>query len=297
MQKKEEFMGYTLGVDLGGTKLQIGAIDQSAKVLASKRVPTDVQGGPAKVIEQIIQLSHELIDELGSTPDSIGIGVPGQIDPKNGIVIFAPNLKWHNVSLRDQLQKALSIPIHLINDVQAATIGEWQVGAGQGYSDIVCIFVGTGIGGGIVSQGKFLAGATHTAGEVGHMVIEMNGRTCACGRKGCLEAYAGGWAIAKQAGRTSAKEVSEDFKKGEAYASTVMHEATEALIVGGVNIANILNPQLLIFGGGVINGTPELLEPIRKGILERALIPTIKVLPSALTGTAGMIGAGLYERK
>ena len=290
-------MEYTLGIDLGGTKLQIGAVDTASTLLATRSVPTDVQGGPAKVLEQIVHLSKQLIDEQGGKPRAIGIGLPGQVDPAEGIVRFAPNLNWHNVSIRDELQKALGAPVFITNDVRAATWGEWQAGSGKGYSNIACIFVGTGVGGGLVLDGKIVDGANNTAAEVGHMVVQMNGLPCACGQNGCLEAYAGGWAIAKNGAKPTAKDVAIAYKQGDKQAINAIDQAVQALITASVNIINLLNPELLILGGGVLNGLPELIPLIQQGILKQAIPTATKVLPAALKASAGTIGAAIYASR
>ena len=181
---------YAIGVDLGGTKLDIGVVDPSGNIRAHKLVPTNVQGGFQAVLEQILSNTRELIQKEACDPLAVGVGLPGQIDGSTGSVIFAPNLLWNNVPFREELQRALSLPIAVTNDVRAATYGEWILGAGKGYQDLVCIFVGTGIGGGIVSQGKMVTGDTNCAGEIGHMTIAIGGRECHCGNRGCFEAYA-----------------------------------------------------------------------------------------------------------
>jgi glucokinase len=135
----------------------------------------------------------------GASPPVGGSGSAGQIDPEHGMVRFAPNLGWHNVPFQSDLAGALGLPVVVTNDVRAATWGEWLHGAGKGCNDLVCLFIGTGIGGGVVSGGKMLSGCSNTAGEVGHMIINLHGPPCSCGSRGCFEALAGGWAIARQA--------------------------------------------------------------------------------------------------
>ncbi len=202
------------------------------------------------------------------------------------------------------------------NDVRAATWGEWIHGAGKGCDDLVCIFVGTGIGGGVVSGGKLLSGCSNTAAEIGHMTIDLNGPPCTCGHRGCLEALAGGWAIARRARQAlsdhpsaaatllrlaegspdaiTAKTVAEASRAGDPLAKEIFDEVTRSLIAGAVSLVNALNPCRLILGGGVIEGVPELVERIAKGVSEGALpaaVEPLLVLPAKLRSDAGAIGA------
>lgn len=308
---------YAIGVDLGGTTLRVGIVDHLGSVTEKK--VSDVQGGAVAIKEQIAFHVRELIKNKNQDPIAIGIGLAGQIDATTGNVIFAPNLQWKNVSIQHALQQDLGLPVLVTNDVRAATWGEWQFGAGKGCQDLVCIFVGTGIGGGIVSQGQVMSGATNSAGEIGHMIIEMGGNACACGQQGCLEAYASGWAIAKlakesiqkdpQQGKTifelaggkleqvSSREVAIAYKSADPLATTIINGAIRALIAGTTNIVNLFNPKMVLFGGGVVKGMPELIEPVRKGVMCSALASATKNLEihsGNLGDDAGIIGAAIY---
>lgn len=310
---------YSLGVDLGGTKLRVGLIDTKGRVIDSKSQPTDVQGGPSAIGLQITQAVKELITNHNIAPKACGIGLAGQIDSKTGVVHFAPNLAWKNVPIKQYLEKDLHIPVHVINDVRAATWGESKHGAAVGYDDVVCIFVGTGIGGGIVANRKVLEGANNCAGEIGHMVIQMNGNDCTCGQKGCWEAYASGWAITKAAkqavikdpkhGKTllqlsggaldaiTAKIVTQAFKQNDPLALTIIQEAQHALHIGTANILNILNPKALLFGGGIIQNNDSLFSSIKSNYSKYALksaSKNIEVLQAALGSDAGIIGAAVF---
>jgi len=189
----------TLGVDLGGTKVETSLVDITGHILASHRLPTQSEKGPDGVIADIIECVKNCLGEASKTAQALGVGMAGQIEKYTGIVRFAPNLGWHNIALRTMLEEALVLPVVVTNDVRAATYGEWLYGAGQGVDDLVCLFVGTGVGGGIISSGKLLEGCNNTAGELGHLTIITDGRQCHCRNRGCLEAYAGGWAIAERA--------------------------------------------------------------------------------------------------
>ncbi|MCH7761035.1 ROK family protein, partial [candidate division TA06 bacterium] len=189
----------TLGVDLGGTKVETDLVDATGRILSSHRHPTSPEGGPNEVIAAIVNCVKKSLGEGSWKAKALGIGVPGQLDPAAGIVRFAPNLGWRDVPLRSELEKVLGLPVAITNDVRAAAWGEWLHGVGKGEDDLVVLFVGTGIGGGIVSGGRMLEGGTYSAGELGHITLVANGRRCHCPNHGCLEAYASGWAIAERA--------------------------------------------------------------------------------------------------
>jgi glucokinase len=188
-----------IGVDLGGTKIALGLVDEEGRVLELLRYETDARGGPVSVMDQIAKGVAQLGRGSTTVPVGIGIGVAGQIEPETGVVRFAPNLDWHDVALRANLERVSGAGVVVTNDVRAALWGEWLFGAGRGSRDLVCIFIGTGIGGGIVSGGSVLEGCSNTAGEIGHLTVDLSGPVCTCGNRGCMEALAGGWALAERA--------------------------------------------------------------------------------------------------
>ena len=270
----------TIGVDLGGTKVECAIVDKDANILASKRFLTYPSKEPERIISDVVKSVKALLEETGKQADALGVGAAGQIS-KDGKVQFSPNLQgWLNVPIKEMLEKALGIPITVTNDVRAATIGEWRHGAGKGIDDTVCLFVGTGIGGGIVSGGHLLEGCMNSAGELGHMTLVAGGRLCHCGNRGCFEAYAGGWAIAERAkeavsadekagkglvaeagtiDKITSKSVSDAYKSGDKLAERIIKETATFLAAGATGIVNALNPCLLLLGGGVICGMPEYL--------------------------------------
>jgi glucokinase len=191
---------WAIGIDLGGTKIEVALVNSSGLLHDRLRVDTDIQHRYKTILKQIAEAIHQLCDKNEDTvPSAVGIGIPGQISRSSGIVHYAPNLNWHEVNLENDLSKMLGKHVRICNDVRAATWGEWLYGAGKSCDDIVCIFIGTGIGGGIVSNGRMLTGCNNTAGEIGHMTIDLHGPECHCGNKGCFEALAGGWAIERDA--------------------------------------------------------------------------------------------------
>lgn len=208
------------------------------------------------------------------------------------------------------------MPVVVLNDVRAATWGEWLYGGGKGVDDLICLFIGTGIGGGVVSNGKVLTGSNNSAGELGHIIIDLQGPPCNCGNRGCLEAFAGGWAIARQAQNAvtsdptagasllklangqlkavTAETVSQAAQAGDLLSRNLMDQVTEALIAGVVSLVNAFNPHHFIVGGGVIEGQPELVKKIAQGVYARALkaaTASLQILPAKLKGNAGVIGA------
>jgi len=307
---------WVIGVDLGGTKVEVAQLDTAGHVGQRLRRRTDVGDGSASVEAEIVTAVRDLQEITGYPPIGVGVGVAGQIDPFEGAVRFAPNLDWHDIPLQADLSRALGLPVLVTNDVRAATWGEWLHGAGQGYDDLVCLFVGTGIGGGVVSGGQMLAGRSNTAGELGHMTVDLYGPTCHCGNRGCLEALAGGWAIARQAEESMAADpsagafllkmahgqpkavtaelVAEAAHAGDPLARRLVDKVAQALIAGAVGLVNAFNPCCLILGGGVIEGLPELVQRIDQGVRERALAAasaSLQVLPARLRGDAGVVGA------
>jgi glucokinase len=307
---------WAIGVDLGGTKLEVAQVDASGSLRERLRHPTPVQGGPQAVRKEIVAAVQNLRDKVASPPVGVGVGLAGQIDPEHGVVRFAPNLGWRDVSFQSDLAEALGLPVVVTNDVRATTWGEWLHGAGQGCNDLVCLFIGTGIGGGVVSGGQMLLGCSNTTGEVGHIVIDLHGPPCSCGGRGCFEALAGGWAIARKARESvaadpslgasflkiagdqqeaiTAEMVSQAAKAGDPLAKRIIDEVAQALIAGCVSLINAFNPCRLILGGGVIEGFPEFVERIDQGVRQQALsaaTQSLHILPAQLKNDAGVVGA------
>lgn len=307
---------WAIGIDLGGTKIEMARVDKEGNFKQRSTRPTRASRSAAEIKEEVIAGVREIIKETGSMPVGIGLGVAGQIDPVKGSVVFSPNLGWHNEPLKKDLVQALDLPVKIINDVRAATLGEWWHGTGRGSADLVCLFVGTGIGGGVVSGGRILTGDNNCAAELGHITIDWQGPFCRCGNRGCLEALAGGWAIAERTqelirrnpkagqrllnfaqGRIEeidAKIVAEAARNGDALSCQVLSEVERALVAGIVSLVNAFNPQRIILGGGVLRGLPQLLSPlateVKKYALKAATV-NLEIMPAALGNMAGVIGA------
>ena len=313
----------TIGVDIGGTKLEAAAVDGDGTVLAGGRRLTGAGRGPDRILADIVSCIEEDAAVSADRPViGVGVGVAGQADPASGTVLHAPNLGWNDFPLQERLEEVLGLPVFVINDVQAATNGEWICGAGRGALDLVCMFVGTGVGGGVVSHGALLRGCSGTAGELGHITIDRYGPECTCGNSGCLEAFAGGWAIARRArsvvtsrpeeGRVllaraggaaanlTAEIVAAAAHDGDPLAARLMREAGEALGVGIGTVANAFNPCRVILGGGVIEGMPELVGIAEAEARTRALdaaVRSLEVVKAGLGKHAGTVGAAMWARR
>jgi glucokinase len=307
---------WSIGIDLGGTKTLLARVDGGGKIGRMLQVPTNAARGAAAVKKMLIDAVRDLLQGTGRLPAGIGVGVAGQVDPENGAVKFAPNLGWQDEPFREDLEKALRLPVVVTNDVRAATWGEWLYGAGKGCNDVLCLFVGTGIGGGVVSGGQVLTGCSNTAGELGHITIDINGPRCHCGNRGCMEALAGGWAIARearekvksdpkagaailkrangQADKITAKIVTASAKAGDPLALALLDRVALALAAGSASLVNAFNPCRIIFGGGVVEGYPRLIGKVARGLKGRALPPALeplRVVRSKLGGYAGVVGS------
>lgn len=316
-------MNWTFGVDLGGTKINICMVNSGGKIHGQEIIPTRVKEGPRAIISDVISVIKKMRSQNHNGKFlGIGIGMAGQIDKNTGSVYFAPNLGWKDFHLQAEVSKALQLPVFVINDVRAAMWGEWLYGEGRGCNDLLGIFIGTGIGGGIVSGGNMLIGDTNTAGEIGHMTIDLHGPVCTCGNRGCFEALAAGWAIGRRTREVvsgdishgyrllelaggklediTAKHLFEAYYQGIPIAIKVMEEVKEALVAGVAGLVNAFNPARVILGGGVLVRNPELIEFIRQGVATRALKITttrLEILEAQLENDANVIGAAVFARR
>ena len=320
---------WIVGVDLGGTNIVVGLLPiEGGDVLGLRDLPTESHKGPKFVVDRIVEMVEDSIAEVlakhGGTRAQIagvGIGSPGPLDTKAGVVINTPNLGWRNFPLRDLIANALHLPATLDNDARCAAYGEWWLGAGRSsVSTLVGITLGTGIGGGIVLDGQIYHGASDVAGEIGHMTIDSNGRRCKCGNYGCLEAYASGPAIALRAvegietgvetvltdvvhGRLedlTAATVYEGVVAGDPYATEVMKDTARFLGAGIANIVNVLNPEMVVIAGGVTRAGDHLFLPLKAEVRRRAFKTAeevCQIVSGELPGTAGVVGAAAVFKK
>jgi glucokinase len=313
---------YIVGVDLRGTSIKVGVVPyDGGKVLGMRSMPTNSDHGAKFVVDRMVEMIRGCMQDAAheeNIPDEgfigIGLGSPGPLDRKTGTVIETPNLGWRNFPLRDLISNSIGLEAELDNDANCATIGEWWMGAGQGVQTLIGVTLGTGIGGGIVLDGRVFHGAADVAGEIGHMTIDSTGRKCKCGNYGCLEAYASGPAIAARAiegletgdtsllpslvdddlSRITAETVYEAIVAGDLYAKEVMRETARFLGAGLANLINILNPGMVVISGGVTRAGEHLFEPLRAQIRRRAFRhaeESCQIVSTTLDGMAGVIGA------
>ena len=313
---------YIIGVDLGGTNIVAGAMpEDGSREIAMRSEPTRAQQGAEAVVDRIARMIDTVIAETIAETNAkredfagVGIGSPGPLDRERGIVIVTPNLGWRNFPLRDEVSKRVGLPASLDNDANCATLGEWWCGAAKGGRHVIGITIGTGIGGGLILDGRRFHGASDVAGEIGHTAIDSTGRRCNCGNYGCLEAYASGPAIAERArealaggepsillkmvdddlGQITAQLVYDAAKKDDDVARQVVRETANFLGAGVANLLNIFNPDVVVIAGGVTQAGAPLFEPLRAEVRRRAFRPAVeacKILPGTLRGSAGVVGA------
>lgn len=308
--------GYIIGVDLGGTRYRVAIADTDGIMVSKKSFPTDADKGKDSVISRIVGSVREVSKNYPTENlFAVGIGVPGPVEPWSGIVYSPPNLPgWGEVPIKEHFQNQLKLPVYVGNDANLAALGEHRFGAGAGVSDMVYITVSTGIGGGVIANGKLLLGTHGLAGEIGHMTIDRNGPRCPCGNIGCLEALASGTSIARIARerlesgeqsliidligqdleKVTGEVVVEAARKNDRLAMDVMETAAENLGIGVVNVVHIFNPALVIIGGGVSNAEDLIFQPVIRIVRERVmsrLQEGLAIVPAALGDDAGLFGA------
>ncbi|MBN1657881.1 MAG: ROK family protein [Anaerolineae bacterium] len=317
---------YVIGMDLGGTKILAAIVDAEGHIVAEAKNKTRADQGPDKVIDRLAQTASEAVEKAGLSWHqiaAIGVGAPGPIDPEAGIVYTPPNLPgWEQVALGPRLSEKLGVPVCVENDVNLGTLGEYTFGAGRGTRDMVGVFVGTGIGGGLILEGKLRAGARSAAGEIGHMTLMAGGPLCGCGRHGCAEALASRTAIERDieiglsAGRESLiPQLTEGGKKpinssvlanalhqGDPLVTEIMDRAQWYLGLLTASIVNILDPQVVVFGGGVVESLgQEFVDPIaataRQHFILQAGASEVRIVPSELGDHAGVLGAAVHARQ
>lgn len=313
-----------LAIDLGGTKIIAAIISEKDRIVAREYHLTLADEGPQAVINRIfLTIDRLLRQENISLPQLHGISIAaaGAIDSNNGIITSSPNLPgWHDIPLREIIKNRYKGNTFLINDASAAALGEHYLGAGKGINNLIYLTVSTGIGGGIIIDGRLYLGACGSAGEIGHMTIDINGPKCTCGNTGCLEVLASGKAVAEEAKRRisggessslidivqgeieniTAEKVSQAAQDGDLLAKEVIFKAATCLGVGMVNLVNIFNPEMIIVGGGMVKMGDRLLNPARQVVIEQAFqLPArlVQIVPAQLSDDSGIFGAALFARQ
>ena len=305
MEKK-----YVVGVDLGGTKIYTALVDLEGNIIKEKTVETLAQEGEKAVLGRLIETISYVIDGTDkSLIKSIGIGSPGPLDVKNGIIIESANLPFKNFEIVKNIRETYDLPTYLDNDANVATLGEFMFGAGKGTENMVFITASTGIGGGAVLNGKLFRGSTGNALEVGHMTVATEGPRCGCGNLGCAEALGSGTAIGKRAKEAvlsnvvtslknyenvTAKEVFKEAANGDRVAKNILNTSLTYLGIAVANTITNFDPEKVVVGGGVVNGGDIVIDTIRNVVEERcmaAFVENCTIEKAVLGGKAGVLGA------
>ena len=311
-----------VGIDLGGTSIKAGLVDEQGKILCKATCPTLVERGARPVVDDMAKLSLEVIEKGGYTLDdvkAIGIGLPGIQDPRTGIVPFCTNLYWHEVPVIEWMQETINKPIYIGNDATVAGLAESVAGVSAGIENSVFLTLGTGVGGGIVLGGKVYSGTNGVGSELGHMITVIDGELCTCGNRGCWERYASATAIirmgrevaeknpscgiAKAVGgdlsKITAKTVIDLAKAGDPDAAQVFDQYVYYLCVGLISIINMIDPEMIVLGGGVSGAGEFLLTAVRKKMEELVFYKSMdyaRIELAVLGNDAGIIGAAMLGK-
>lgn len=309
---------YKLGIDLGGTNIVAGVVDDNYNIVATSKVKTNLPRPAEEVIDDMVKAANIAIESAGlkvSDIDSMGVGSPGAIDPVHGVVCYANNLGFNNVPMAKMLKERMGVDFYIENDANAAAYGEYIAGAGRGTNDFIAITLGTGVGGGVIIDGKIYSGANYAGAELGHTVIAMGGEMCSCGRQGCWEAYASATALIRQTkqamikypksvmwelcggdiNKVDGRTAFDAMRKGDVAGKMVVDKYVEYIAVGVSNNINIFQPDVLCIGGGISKEGDNLIKPI-KAFLEgenyaRNIEKNTEVKVAELGNDAGIIGA------
>ena len=306
---------FYIGIDLGGTNIKGGLVSTAGTIIAQSKIKTEADRGPGHVMERMADLILDFrnSNKRGSQICGVGIGVPGQIDCRTGILRNAPNLPgWIDIPVSSELEKRVNLPVVVDNDANIAALGEYAYGAGRGIREMMLVTLGTGVGGGLIFGGQLYRGGVGSAGEFGHMVIQIDGPICSCGKQGCVESFIGTRGLLQRvrdklasgqqsllserdADSITPRDVGDAAAKGDKLAIDVLAETGFYLGIGLGNVANLLNIQRVVVGGGVANAGEFILKSARESLRKTALkLPgeTVEVVQAILGEKAGIIGAG-----
>jgi len=304
------------GIDIGGTKIAVALEKHAGERLAARRLPTEVQLGPGKILENVSQAIEEMLAQTNTELSAIGIGCPGPIDMERGLVLSPTNLPdWIDFPIVEMFQKRFDVSVSLDNDANAAALGEYFHGAGRGFRDVFYVTISTGIGGSIICEGQVHHGVQSGAGEIGHTIVKLNGFRCRCGTHGCLETIASGTGIARRMRETLAAQnggiveeydhittetVVEAVKNGDGTAQKIWDETIKYLAIGIGNAITLIAPEAVIIGGGVSEAGELLLEPLRREIgknVSMVPIEKVEILRASLGSESGVCGALMLARR
>ena len=311
---------YNIGIDLGGTNIVAAVVDENYKIVGVGKTPTATPRSADAIFDDIASVCREAMDKAGITLkdiDSIGLGTPGTVND-DGVIEFANNLGFENVPAREMINARLGseVPVYVANDANCAALGEAYAGCGNGCDNFVAVTLGTGVGSGIIIDGKIITGVNCAGGECGHRVIAVDGEPCTCGRKGCWEAYASATALIRQTkramdahpesvmhelvkaeGKVSGRTAFDAMRKGDIAGREVVNNYVKYVACGLINLVNALQPEIICIGGGICNEGETLLTPLRRYIqAERYSIYSkiqTKIMKAELGNDAGIIGAAL----
>lgn len=309
-----------VGIDLGGTNIATGLVSEDGKILAKKSIPTKAKRTAKEIIADMAKAAIDVVIENGYTMDdigSVGIGSPGAIDKAKGELIYANNLPFNHTPMRDEMQKYIKKPVYIENDGNCAAWAEAVAGGTRGAKDSVAVTLGTGVGGGIVVNGRLYNGFNFIGGELGHMVIALEGVPCSCGRKGCWEAYASAtalirqtkeaaesdkdskmWDYYKKEGKFTGRTAFNAAKEGDKTAQMVVDNYVKYVGCGLANIINIFQPEIIVVGGGIANEGDALMNPVRDYVNSQTYTKDVKacrIERASLGNDAGIIGAALLK--
>ncbi len=309
---------HVIGIDLGGTKIYAAVVEQSGKILATARKKTKAEKGFNKTVKRIAKCAEKAVENAGLTLDDIaavGMGSPGPLDLKNGKIIETPNLKWEDAPIKGTLEELLQKPVYIDNDGNVGLLGEYAYGAGKGAKDLVGLFIGTGIGGGVIIDGKILHGYNENAAELGHMILNPDGPKCGCGNNGCLEAFASRLAIEREiriaeikgvktavfdgmddkSSRLRSKRLSKAFKNDDPAVTLAVRKSAMYIGYGVASLLNIFNPKIVVLGGGLIEAIGEPYIKIVRSIAEKNVFPVsirnVKIVAAKLKDDSAVLGA------
>lgn len=314
---------YSVGVDLGGTNIAVGVVDSNNKIIGRGKEKTIKERSAEEIFESMAKAVNSALEDAGITIKdvrSIGIGTPGSVEKETGEIVYANNLNFHHIMARDILKKYFDVDIYIDNDANCAALGEAVAGAGNGVKNFVAVTLGTGVGSGIIVDGKIVTGSNDAGGECGHMVIVVDGEDCTCGRKGCWEAYASATALIRQTkaamlenkdsemwnlcggsiDNVSGRTAFDAMRAGDTAGKNVVDKYIKYVSVGTVNLINAFQPDILCFGGGICNEGDTLLNPIREYVekerYSKYAEKQTQLCRAVLGNDAGIIGAALLDR-
>ena len=309
-------MKYFIGIDIGGMSIKCGLVNQSGQILKWDSIVTIPQQDYTLTVKDICDLINKVVGDFGITLDdvsAVGMGIPGTVDAKRGVITYCNNINFRNTPIVEEMKKHLSLPVFIGNDANLAALGEVKFGSAKGEADVVFVTLGTGVGTGIIVDGKMIIGRNGAGAEGGHIVIKKGGLQCSCGQKGCWEAYASATALqkmaakelekhpesliaglAKKEGKVSGKAVFDAAKMGDRLAKRLVKRYTENVSSGLVSLVNIFRPSCIIIGGGISNAGDGFFKPIQdyvsKNSYGRETCPRVEVRSATLKNDAGILG-------